>query len=54
MTPEALAARAVEKIQRGGRHAATLLSTDEILAMAELCLLLAAKIRDLDPGAGTS
>lgn len=52
MTPESLAAHAVEKLQRGGRHAATLLSTDEVLAMASLILLLTMKVRELDPGAG--
>ncbi len=42
-------ALAVEKIKKGGRHAATRLSIDDIMAMAELALLLAQKLADLDP-----
>jgi hypothetical protein len=41
---EALAIRAVEKIVKGGRHAATLISTDEIMAMAESVLAMAERI----------
>ncbi len=41
---EALAIRAIEKIVKGGRHAATLISTDETLAMAALVLAMAERI----------
>jgi hypothetical protein len=41
---ESLAIRAVEKITKGGRHAATLISSDEIMAMAAMILALAERI----------
>jgi hypothetical protein len=41
---ESLAIRAVEKIVKGGRHAATLISSDEIMAMAAMILAMAQRI----------
>ncbi len=46
---EALAVAAVEKIVKGGRHAATLISSDEIMAMAELVLAMAQRIGPQQP-----
>lgn len=46
---EALAIAAVEKIVKGGRHAATLISTDETLAMAAMILAMAERIGQQQP-----
>lgn len=43
-----LAARAVEKLVKGGHHAAARISTDEIMAMASWMLAASERIAELD------
>jgi hypothetical protein len=42
---EALAIGAVEKITKGGRHAVTRISSDEIMAMAAMIMAMAERIK---------
>jgi hypothetical protein len=50
---ESLAIRAVEKITKGGRHAATLISSDEIMAMVAMLLAMAESLGGQSPPMGS-